>query len=91
MEENGLATPLPKRILVPSNTESHQKIWIFPALSYKIQKKIFNPTKNIFGWRVYTMENKDTKKDYQEVVRAGNQKWEKVKITNGIIFFVRDS
>ena len=35
------------------------------------------------------MENKDTKADYQEVVRAGEQKWwEMVEITLGIIFFV---
>ena len=33
------------------------------------------------------MENKDTKTDYQEVVGAGDQKWEMVEITIGIIFF----
>ena len=32
------------------------------------------------------MENKDTKTDYQEVVRPGDQKWEMVEITIGIIF-----
>ena len=40
---------------------------------------------------VYTMENKDTKTDYQELVRVGDQKWDMVKITIGIIFFVWDS
>ena len=32
------------------------------------------------------MENKDTKTDYQEVVSPGDQKWEMVEITIGIIF-----
>ena len=39
------------------------------------------------GGGVYTMENKDTKTDYQEVVRVGDQKWEMVEITIRIIFF----
>ena len=34
------------------------------------------------------MENNDTKTDYQEIVRAGDQMWEMVEITIGIIFFV---
>ena len=33
------------------------------------------------------MENNDTKTDYQEIVRAGDQMWEMVEITIGIIFF----
>ena len=33
------------------------------------------------------MENKDRKTDYQEVVRAGNQKWQMVEITVRIFFF----
>ena len=32
------------------------------------------------------MENNDTKTDYQEIVRAGDQMWEMVEITIGIIF-----
>ena len=35
---------------------------------------------------VYTMENKDTKTDYQEVARVGDRKSEMVKITIGVIF-----
>ena len=31
------------------------------------------------------MENKDTKADYQEVIMAGDQKWEMVESTIGII------
>ena len=37
------------------------------------------------------MENKDTKRDYQEVVTAVEQQWEIVEITIGVIFFVWDS
>ena len=33
------------------------------------------------------MENKDTKTDYQEVVRVGDQKWKKGGITIGNFFF----
>ena len=33
------------------------------------------------------MENKDTKTDYQEVVRVGDQKLEMVEITITIFFF----
>ena len=32
------------------------------------------------------MENKDTKADYQKVVMTGDQKWEMVASTIGIIF-----
>ena len=38
---------------------------------------------------VYTMENKDTNTDYQKVVRVGDQKWEIVETTFGIIFCLR--
>ena len=37
------------------------------------------------------MENKDTKADYQMVVRAEDQKWEMVEINIGIIYFIWDS
>ena len=33
------------------------------------------------------MENKDTKTDYQEFVRVGDQKWEMVEIIIRIFFF----
>ena len=33
------------------------------------------------------MENKTAKTDYEEVVRAGDQKWDMVEITIRIIFF----
>ena len=37
--------------------------------------KIVSPTKWWWWWwGVYTMENKDAKTDYQEVVRVGDQK-----------------
>ena len=35
--------------------------------------------------------NKDTKTGYQEVVKVGDQKWEMVEITIGIIFYIWDS
>ena len=35
---------------------------------------------------VYTMENKNTGIDYQNVRRVGNQKWEIIEISIGIIF-----
>ena len=37
------------------------------------------------------MENKDTNTHYQKYVRVGDQKWEIVEITIGIIFFAWDS
>ena len=37
------------------------------------------------------MENKDTKADYQIVVRAEDQKWEMVEINIWIIYFIWDS
>ena len=37
------------------------------------------------------MENKNTKADYQEVVRVGGQNWEMLEIRIKIIFFVWDS
>ena len=37
--------------------------------------------------RIYTMENKDTNTDCQEVVRVGGQKREIVEITIRIFFF----
>ena len=33
------------------------------------------------------MENKDTNTDYLKIVTVGDQKWEIVEITIGIIFF----
>ena len=55
-----------------------KKFEILPAPSYKIQKK-----KNQLH---ITMETKETKTDNQEVVIAGDQKWEMVESTIGIIF-----
>ena len=43
MEENGLALPLQKRILVPPNTKGPKKFEIFPAHSYKIRKTFLAP------------------------------------------------
>ena len=52
--------------------------------SYKMQKKCLVTSKKIFtggGESIYW------KRDNQEVVRVGNQKWEIVEITIGIFFF----
>ena len=43
------------------------------------------------GVGVYTMENKETKTDYQELVKTGDQKCDMVEITIRTIFFVLDS
>ena len=66
---------------------SPRKFKFSQPVATKYEKK-FSPTK----WRgggggAYTMENNDTKTDYQEVVRVGDQKWEMVEITIRIIFF----
>ena len=37
------------------------------------------------------MENKDTNTAYQKFIRVGDQNWEIVEITIGIIFFAWDS
>ena len=43
------------------------------------------------GGRAYTMENKDTNTDYQKVIGLGDDKWNIVEITIGIIcLFVWD-
>ena len=83
--------PLPKVILVPQNTQGTKKFKFSQPLAARYKKK-FSPTKKIYLWvGVYTMENKNTKTDYHEVVRVGDQKWEMVEITNTIVFFVWDS
>ena len=75
------SSPLPKRILVPPIQRVSKKFEIFPAPSYKLQKIFLAQQKNIFmGGGVYTMENKDSMTDYQEVVRVKEQKWEMVEI-----------
>ena len=58
--------------------------------SHQSKKKIFRFLVGGMGW-LYTMENKDTKADYQEVVRVGNQKWGIVETAIRIIFLVWDS
>ena len=80
-EENGLALLLGEK-LGPPNTEAPQKIWIFPAPSYKTRKKISASEKKIIcGYGgVYTIENKDTNTYYQKFVRVRDQKWEIVEI-----------
>ena len=64
MEENGLqATPSPCACLPKRK------------LRRPIQKTPRPPKKRLVGrGRVYTMENKDTYADYQNVVRLGDQK-----------------
>ena len=81
--------PLPKRILVPPTQKVPKKSELFPAPTYKIRKKILAPQKKYLwlgGGRVYTMENKDTKTDYQKLVRAEDQKCKMVEITIGMTF-----
>ena len=50
LEEHGLAPRLPKRILVPHPPiqKATKKFEVLPAPSYKIRKKRFYLTKNIF-------------------------------------------
>ena len=85
MEENDL-------LKFPPIQKFPKKFQIFPAPRYKIWKKLLAPQKKYLWLRVYTMENKDTKTEYQEVVTVGNQKWwEMAEITFGIIFFVWDA
>ena len=53
------------------------------------KKKKWAPHKEKYVWAgegVYTMEN-STNTDYHRFIRVGEQKWETVEITNGIIFF----
>ena len=68
-----------------------KKYEIFQAPNYNIRKKFLVPQKKFFWMWVYGMENKNTKTDYQEVVRVGYQKWEIVEITVRIIFYAWDS
>ena len=66
MEENGLASPLPKWKLGPPSTEGR---------IVQDTKKNVPLTKKEYFWlerRVYTMENKDKNAGYQNVVRLGN-------------------
>ena len=82
MKENGLASLSQKRRSPSPNTEAPQKIWIFPAPSYKTRKKISASEKKIicvYGG-VYTIENKDTNTYYQKFVRVRDQTWEIVEI-----------
>ena len=75
MEENG-QTPSPKKdISSPQYRRFPRNLKFSKPLATRSQK-IFSPSKNIFmgGWGIYTMENKNTKTDYQEVVRVGDQK-----------------
>ena len=69
MEENGLALS-PKEDIGSPNTEGPQEISNFPGLQLQYTKRVLVPQNG--GW-VYTMENKDTKAGYQEVVRIGDQ------------------
>ena len=83
MEVNGLS-PFPKMEIRSAPIQKvPKKFEIFPALSYKIQKKVLAPTKKLYMGGVYTTENKNTHADYQKVVRLGDQKWETIEI----IFF----
>ena len=66
MEENGLASPLPKWKLGPPNTEGR--------ILQDTEKNV-PLTKEEYFWLgrgVYTMENKDKNTDYQNVIRVGN-------------------
>ena len=54
--------------------------WTLEQTENSQRKKLFR----VGG--VYTMENNDTNTDYPKFVRVGDQKWEIVEITIGIIF-----
>ena len=86
--------PLPKRKLgLPSIQEVHKKFEIFPGPSCKTRKNLAPPPpqkKILWLGGVYTMEDKDTNTDCQKFVRVGDQKWDIVEITIGIIFFTWD-
>ena len=69
MEENGLAFS-PKKDIGSPNTEVPLEISNFPGLQLQYTKRVLVPQND--GW-VYTMENKDTKTGYQEVVSVGDQ------------------
>ena len=80
MEENVLS-PFPKMEIRSAPIQKvPKKFEIFPALSYKIQKKVLAPTKKLYVGGVYTTENKNTHTDYRKVVRLGDQKWETIEI-----------
>ena len=84
-ERKWLSPPPPKRKL-GSPIQKVPKKFSQPELQGT--KKNFSPHKKIYLWmggRVYTMENKDVNIDYQKVVGLGDQKWEIVEITIGII------
>ena len=59
------------------------------ATTTRCEKNFYPPEKKrkvVVGGGVYMMENKDTNRDYQEVVRVGDQKREIVEIRIGITF-----
>ena len=65
----------PKHRRSPRNSKFSQPLAMIKKFS--LHKKI------LMGGGVYTMDNKDTNKDYEKAVRVGYQKWE----TIDIIFF----
>ena len=65
----------PKHRRSPRNSKFSQPLAMIKKFS--LHKKI------LVGGGVYTMDNKDTNKDYEKAVRVGYQKWE----TIDIIFF----
>ena len=76
MEENDLAPPSPKMDISPPQYRRSTRSLKFSQPLATRYKKLFYPNKkNICGWGVYTIENKDVKTGYQEVVRVGDQKW----------------
>ena len=93
MEENGLAPPLPKRKLgSPQYRRSTRNSKSSQPLAARHEKNLAPPQKkNLWLGGLYTMEDKDTNTDCQKFVRVGDQKWDIVEITIGIIFFTWNS
>ena len=74
MEENGL-DPFPKKeIRSPQYRRSPRNLKSSQPLALRYEKKLAPHKKAICGQGgVYTIENKDTKRDYQKFVRVWDQ------------------
>ena len=75
MQENGLVPSPKKDINFTQYRSSPRNLKFFQTLATIYEKIFLAPQKNqkkprICGWVAYTMENKDTKADYQKVVRV---------------------
>ena len=74
MEENGLDPHPKKDISSLQYRRSQRNLKFSQPLATRYEIFFLPHKKNICEWGVYAMENKDTKTEYQEVVRVGGQK-----------------